>query len=147
MIKKTDFFPRKWMSAETLTPSGAVYTIEKFAEHVFPARDGKPAATKPVLYFEKEAQGLVLNATNFDILFDAFGADERKWAGKRIALRKGRRTFGGKLVDSIEVHVADAESPAPKAPVVRRAEPEPDQLVPDETPPPDDDDWTTANAE
>ena len=89
MIKKTDFFPRKWMSAETLTRSGAVYTIEKFDQEVFPARDGKPAATKPVLYFVEEAQGFVLNATNFDILFDAFGADERKWIGKRnIGCRK-----------------------------------------------------------
>ena len=147
MIQKTDFFPRKWMSAETLTRSGAVYTIEKFDQQVFSARDGKPAATKPVLYFEKEAQGFVLNATNFDILFDAFGADERSWTGKRIALHKVRRPFGGKLVDSIEVRVADAKPPAPSAPVVRRAEPEPDQPVTDEIPPPDDGDWTAADTE
>ena len=36
MIKKSDFYPRKWMSAETLTRSGAVYTIEKFDQEVFP---------------------------------------------------------------------------------------------------------------
>jgi len=47
--------------------------------------------------------GLPLNRTNGYILAEAFGDDAETWVGKKITLRKTKRTYGKTLVDAIEV--------------------------------------------
>jgi hypothetical protein len=45
--------------------------------------DGKK---KPVLKFDEDPRGLVLNQENRDVLVERFGRDTRAWAGKKITL-------------------------------------------------------------
>lgn len=59
---------------------------------------------QPVLYFYGVAKGLVLNKTRAAVIEDELGTDETDdWQGEWITIRPGRTTFGGKMVDTIEV--------------------------------------------
>jgi hypothetical protein len=60
---------------------------------------------KPVLSFEGKRKRLVVNATNFDILCEAFGNNTAKWVGHTIVLEGVKVPFKGKVVDSIRVSV------------------------------------------
>ena len=64
---------------------------------------------KIVISFEEIEDVLVLNATNARILAEAYGDDTDDWKGKRVSLRKVKRTFQGKLVDAIEVEPLEQE--------------------------------------
>jgi len=60
---------------------------------------------KPVLKFKEHQKGLVLNATNFDILASTLGSNPTKWPGHAIRLKGEKVRFKAKLVDSIRVSV------------------------------------------
>jgi hypothetical protein len=62
---------------------------------------------KPVLRLRGQEKGLVLNATNFDILADAFGNNPTKWPGHTIVLKGEKVPFKGKRIDSIRVSVPE----------------------------------------
>jgi hypothetical protein len=70
---------------------------------------------KPVLTLKGLDKKLVVNATNFDILMDAFGNNTDKWVGHSIVLEGTKISFKGKRVDSIRVSVPkQAATPAPE---------------------------------
>jgi hypothetical protein len=60
---------------------------------------------KPVLTLKGLDKKLVVNATNFDILMDAFGNNTDKWVGHSIVLEGTKISFKGKRVDSVRVSV------------------------------------------
>jgi hypothetical protein len=60
---------------------------------------------KPVLTFKGLDRKLVVGATNFDILADAFGSNTNRWTGHSILLEGIKVSFKGKRVDSIRVSV------------------------------------------
>jgi hypothetical protein len=66
---------------------------------------------KPVLTFQGKDKGLVTNATNFDILSDAFGGFTEGWVGKSITLAGEKITAKGVQTDTIKVRIP----PQPKA--------------------------------
>jgi hypothetical protein len=66
---------------------------------------------KPVLKFRGQEKGLVVNATNFDLLADAFGSNPSKWPGHNIILKGEKVLFKGKRVDSIRVSVPKQSKP------------------------------------
>jgi hypothetical protein len=66
---------------------------------------------KPVLSFEGKKKRLVTNATNFDILSEAFGNNTAKWVGHAIVLQGVKVPFKGKVVDSIRVSVPKEQKP------------------------------------
>jgi len=72
---------------------------------------------KPVLSFAGKEKRLVVNATNFDVLADAFGDNTELWVDKAILLVGEKVTVRGQRVDSIRVRVpeqpADQQKPAP----------------------------------
>jgi hypothetical protein len=70
---------------------------------------------KPVLSFEGKKKRLVTNATNFDILSDAFGNNTAKWVGHAIVLQGVKVPFKGRMVDSIRVSVPKEAKPAKAA--------------------------------
>jgi hypothetical protein len=67
---------------------------------------------KPVLTFKGYDKKLVINATNYDILADAFGDNTANWPGHAILIEGVKVPFKGKRVDSIRVSVP----PQPKQP-------------------------------
>jgi autonomous glycyl radical cofactor GrcA len=70
---------------------------------------------KPTLKLRGQEKRLVVNATNFDALAEAFGNNPSKWPGHSILVEGVKVPFKGKRVDSIRVKVrpskADVENP------------------------------------
>jgi hypothetical protein len=73
---------------------------------------------KPVLSFADQDKKLVVNATNFDVLMDAFGNNTNKWANHDVILEGTKVRFKGRTVDSIRIRVPTqaAKSPQDEAP-------------------------------
>jgi hypothetical protein len=80
---------------------------------------------KPVLTFEGQDKRLVINASNFDALMDAFGNNTTKWVGHDVVLAGVKVRFKGRSVDSIRVSV-----PTQAAKSTPDAEPDFDDEVP-----------------
>ena len=66
---------------------------------------------KLVLHFEEFDKGMVLNATNINLLTSLFGSDETDdWTGKQVTLFADKTImFGGKRVGGIRVKSASPE--------------------------------------
>lgn len=60
---------------------------------------------KPVLFFQNEEKGLVLNKINSSTIADEFGDDTSGWAGKQIVLYPARTDFQGKSVACIRLRL------------------------------------------
>jgi hypothetical protein len=65
---------------------------------------------KPVLAFQGKQKKLVVNATNFDVLAEAFGGFTENWTGKDIVLRGEKTSYQGKRVDCIRIAVPKADA-------------------------------------
>jgi len=71
---------------------------------------------KPVLFFEREGRGLVLNKTNTRAIGTAYGYETDAWIGKRVILFRTTVNFQGSRIDAIRVKIpADekVQDPAP----------------------------------
>lgn len=72
---------------------------------------GDSGEQKPVLRFEEDSRGLVLNRTNAEAIADFLGTEETdQWNGKHILLRKEPVTFNGETFPSIRAYKPSAES-------------------------------------
>jgi hypothetical protein len=72
---------------------------------------------KPVLYFENQDKGLVLNATNIDALVAIFGTDESEaWIGHVVELFTTGTTFQGRQTLGIRVRAVPTSSGRPPLP-------------------------------
>ena len=60
---------------------------------------------KPVLSFKGKEKKLVVNATNFDTLSDAFGGFTEAWVDKTITLAGEKITVKGQRTDTIKVRI------------------------------------------
>ena len=55
------------------------------------------------------------NATNYDVIADAYGDETENWSGQPVELYPTRVSFKGQLTDAIRVRIPQAKSaPAPK---------------------------------
>jgi len=83
----------------------------------YPAQDGKPANSKPVLSFEGKDKQLVLNATNTKVLCTAYGNDDEGWKNHEIGLTVADYTdkgFGhGWIVTPLDVAAPDFDDDIP----------------------------------
>ena len=60
--------------------------IEKVEEKFYEAKDSLPANTRPRLTFKGKDKGVVLNATNTEIMCKAYGVNDNDWLGHEIGL-------------------------------------------------------------
>ena len=83
----------------------------------YPAKDDKPANSKPVLSFVGKDKGLVLNATNTKVLCKAYGDDSDNWLNHEIGLSTADYTekgFGhGWVVTPLDVEPEDFDDDIP----------------------------------
>jgi hypothetical protein len=82
---------------------------------------------KPVLTFEGKTKKLVVNATNFDTLADAFGGFTENWIGKSIVLAGEKITVRGQRTDTIKVRAA-AQARAPVNTQSAEVSPDPEEV-------------------
>jgi hypothetical protein len=105
-MTKDELFPSKFLKASDLAGQQLTMRINRMVrEEVGPEK-----VLKPVVYFDHEEKGLVLNQTNFDSIEEITGErDSDNWTGFEIMLVPRRAQYQGKLVDAIRI-----EKPAPK---------------------------------
>ena len=81
---------------------------------------GNDKEPKPVLYFDGDHKGLVLNKTNANAIVNSYGDDTGNWTGKYIQVFPTTTEFKGETVDAIRVRVvpeAQPEKPPTAAPM------------------------------
>lgn len=71
---------------------------------------------KPVLFFQNEEKGLVLNKINSSTIVEAYGDDTTGWSGKQIVLYPARTDFQGKSVACIRLRLPKKQSKVETAP-------------------------------
>lgn len=83
----------------------------------YPASDGKPANSKPVVSFVGREKQLVMNATNTKILCSAYGNNSDTWMNHEIGLSVADYTdkgFGhGWVVTPLDIEPADFDDTIP----------------------------------
>ena len=73
---------------------------------------GKERLMKPILHFEGEGKGLVLNKTNASKLTSILGSkDTTHWTGKTVTCFSATVEFGGDMIDAIRVRASTANVP------------------------------------
>jgi hypothetical protein len=108
-MRKNDVFPRKYQQAADVKIKPVIATISDVKVEMI--GQGADQKEKPVLYLEDE-KPMVLNATNWEVLEDAFG-DSDSWSGHKIRIKCARVNFGGKMVDGLRVDPI-TPTPAPR---------------------------------
>jgi hypothetical protein len=88
----------KYLKAEELVGKTTRVVISRVEDVEFDDR-----GVKPVAYFENHERGLVINASNFDILAAAVSNNTKDWPGHTILLKGEKVRFKGRLVDSIVI--------------------------------------------
>jgi len=135
MPKRSDLFPSRFLRAADLQGRSQTAVIEDVALEDVGGDDGKQ---KPVIRFRGKAKGLVLNATNYDLIADRYRDDTRDWTGQPIEVYPTKVPFKGQLTDAIRVRSpqkpppASKPEPAPKS--GSKPEPVPDEDPDDEIP-------------
>jgi hypothetical protein len=95
----------KFFKADDLKESARTLTIKSAQIEEISTGEGKPKENKPVLRFEEDERGIVLNKTRNDALVDAFGKGD--WTAKKIELFFDPTVkFGGKRVGGIGIKAA-----------------------------------------
>ena len=74
---------------------------------------GAEQENKPVLYFNGDARGVVLNKTNASVVAHAYGDETERWSGKPVECRSEPVQFGGRIVDAIRLYIPVAPPGAP----------------------------------
>ena len=98
-IDGKEVYPGKWLKAADLDYGSRAMTIREYRLEEI----GQDMETKPVMYFDDEDKGLVVNVTNDRRLTELLGDDSENWRGHLIDLYVTKVAFGKKEVDAIRV--------------------------------------------
>jgi hypothetical protein len=106
-MRTNDVFPSRFLKAADIGDEGSILVITSVA--IEEVGDDE----KPVVHFDGEKKGLVLNRTNWDRLAYIAKTDEsREWSGLRVELYKELVTFNGRTAPAIRVRAERASSKA-----------------------------------
>ena len=118
-------FPSKWLKSGDLGDSDLTLTIT----HVVMEEigQGTEAEEKPIVYFQEEEKGLVLNKTNADTISRLYGHNTDGWIGKPVTLFSTEVDFKGSQTLAIRVRLrapkaGRAETAVPAAPPFKMAD-------------------------
>ncbi len=122
-MNMNDLFPGKYLSAAEIDENGMTLTIESISlEEV-----GQDKVTKPVIYFEGEEKGMIINKTNFQLIVKAIGqGNTDHWAGHQITIYPTEVQFGKDMVEAIRVK----SRPARTAPSTPASSPRTNSIIP-----------------
>jgi hypothetical protein len=120
--------PSQWFTANDFDAVGTEVTIG----NVMMQQVG--AQFKPVIYFNGQDKGLVLNPTNNNLLMSMLGWESKEWTGKKIVLFAFTAMFQGQPQQRIGVRSADGKAPQAKPAKVPVAPPPPQDDPNDEIP-------------
>jgi len=109
-------FPSKYMKADDFADGERRLVMESVELERMEGADGEE---KPVLYFQGEQRGLVLNKTNATTIEAVYGAETDAWTGRPVTVYRDTTMFSGRRVPCIRIKVtpqATATAPAAAAP-------------------------------
>lgn len=112
-----DSFPSKYLKASDLDGENLTVTIS----HVTIEEVGKDRDVRPILYYEGEEKGIVLNKTNATNIAKLYGNETDDWPGKRVMLGTTYVDFQGQSVEAIRVYPPRRQ--APNAPLTKGGNP------------------------
>ena len=85
-MKQSDVFPARFLKAEDMLDEELTLTISKVELVELEDKKGE-AQQKPVIYFQEQKKGLIVNKTNWKIITEVTGEeDSDRWVGKQITL-------------------------------------------------------------
>ena len=114
--------PSNWFSASDFDAIGKELTIG----NVMMAQVG--AEFKPVVYFNGQEKGLVLNPTNNKLIMAMLGWESKDWTGQKIVLFSYSAVFQGQPQLRIGVRPPDGKAlSAPPTPI-RQQQPLKDEM-------------------
>ena len=103
MVKRSDAFPKNWMTAADLDGKSDVVTIKTVTLEPIKGLDGKEKE-KVVVYVARKYKPLILNATNFDSITAITGSDETDdWPGTKIEYYPSTVPVNGQIKDCIRI--------------------------------------------
>lgn len=100
-MKRGDAFKSRYLKASDVAEEDLTLTIRNVTMERMP--DDKE---KPVVWFRErhlDGKGLVLNATNWDVIAGMLGDDSDDWSGKKIILTSEDVRFQGVVKPAIRV--------------------------------------------
>jgi hypothetical protein len=108
-MRKNEVFPARFLKSADAKTKPIFATISHMEMEM--VGQGADQKKKPVLYLE-ERKPMVLNATNWESLEEAFG-DSDDWPGHKIKIKCERTQFQGKTTDGLRIEPI-IPTPAPK---------------------------------
>ena len=108
-MRKNDAFPAKFLKSVDAKTKPIFATISHMELEL--VGQGADQKKKPVLYLEDQ-KPMVLNATNWESLEEAFG-DSDDWPGHKIKIKCERTQYQGKTTDGLRIEPIVAK-PGPK---------------------------------
>lgn len=93
-------FPSKYLKASDIDESGMSVTIANVTEEEV----GKDKEVRPVLYFDGEEKGIILNKTNATNISKLYGYETDDWIGKKVQLGTAWVDFQGQSVEAIRIY-------------------------------------------
>ncbi|MGY2995489.1 hypothetical protein [Mesorhizobium sp. URHB0026] len=114
-------FPSKYLKASDIPEEGQSVVISAIEEEEV----GKDKEVRPVLYFEGEDKGIILNKTNATNISKLYGYETDDWVGKKVQLGTAWVDFQGQSVEAIRVYPPKRQSP--NAPLSNKAAPRKDK--------------------
>jgi len=110
-MRREDAYPSKFMKSVDVKGKPIIAVISHVEMEV--VGQGADQKKKPVMHLEGH-KPMVVNATNWDALADAFGDDSDEWVGRKIKIRCVKTQYAGKPVDGLRVEPLTVK-PAPKS--------------------------------
>ncbi|MEN3145738.1 hypothetical protein ABCW43_00325 [Neorhizobium sp. IRAMC:178] len=102
-------FPSKYLKAADIDGNPTVIIDQIVEEEV-----GKDKEMRPVLYFQGEDKGIILNKTNATNISKLYGYETDDWVGKRVVLGTTYVDFQGQSVEAIRIYPPKQQKAAPK---------------------------------
>ena len=91
-------FPSKYLKASDYDQPKVHVIKGVYSEPV-----GQDKEMKPIIYFEGEERGMVLNVTNGRMIAHLYGNETDNWKGEEVEVYKELVSFQGKPMDGIRV--------------------------------------------
>lgn len=111
-------FPSKYLKAADIDGNPVVTIASVVEEEV-----GKDKEVRPVLYFDDEDKGIILNKTNATNISKLYGYETDDWVGKKVMLGTTYVDFQGQSVEAIRIYppkrVASVNAPLGRAQPVK----------------------------
>jgi len=99
-MKISSAYPSKYLKAADLDDQERLVTIKGIQIEEVGSNEHKP-----VLYFNEEQKGMVLNKTNSKVIAKTYGDETEGWPGKKVVMYPAMVDLRGDMVEAIRLRI------------------------------------------